>query len=247
MSTPLQNARSLYQTGIRDGHPRQAAERYVGERYTQHSTGVKDGQDGFIEFFETFIERNPDREIEIIRGFAEGDLVFLHAAQSLNGGESRWITMDILQADVHGRMIEHWDVTAEWVDDVQVDGPTEPADPGRTAESKALIERYVADVLTPGRTDRLGDYVAQELVSHEPGETDGFEALTASLARTRYIEAVLVVGSGDMVGMLSRVDIEGTETAVMDLFRVADGRVAEQWSVREPVPPAEELVNGGKF
>lgn len=58
---------------------------------------------------------------------------------------------------------------------------------------------------------------------------------------------VLVVGSGDMVGMLSRVDLDGTETAVMDLFRVAGDRVAEHWTVREPVPAAVELVNGGKF
>jgi predicted SnoaL-like aldol condensation-catalyzing enzyme len=155
--------------------------------------------------------------------------------------------MDILQADERGRLIEHWDVIAKWVDDAQIDGPTEPADPDRTAESKALIERYVADVLTPGRTDRLGEYVAQELISHEPGVADGSEALSALLARTRYIEAVVVVGSGDMVGMLSRVDLDGTETAVMDLFRIADDRVAEHWTVREPVPAAKELVNGGKF
>ena len=45
------------------------------------------------------------------------------------------------------------------------------------------------------------------------------------------------MGSGDMVGMLLRVDIDGPETAVMDRFRVADGRVAEPWSVSEPVPP----------
>ena len=37
------------------------------------------------------------------------------------------------------------------------------------------------------------------------------------------------------------------EMAVMDLFRVADGRIVEHWDVMEPVPPADELVNGGKF
>lgn len=247
MTTPLDNATSLYIIGIRDGHPREAVERYTGERYTQHSTGVKDGQDGFVEFFETFSERNPDRQIEIIRGFADGDLVFLHAAQSLNGGRSRWITMDILQADQQGRMVEHWDVIAEWADDGQIDGPTEPAAPERTAPSKALVERYLSEVLTQRRTDRLGEYVAPDLISHEPGVADGIEALAASLATSRYIETVLVVGSGDMVGTLSRVDLDGSEFAVMDLFRVANDRVAEHWTVREPVPPADELVNGGKF
>ena len=68
MRTALENAKALYLTGIRDGRPREAAERYLGKRYTQHSTGVKDGPEGFIEFFEAFVARNPDREIEIGAG-----------------------------------------------------------------------------------------------------------------------------------------------------------------------------------
>ena len=247
MTIALANARGLYLLGIRDGRPREAVDRFTGGRYTQHSTGVKDGADGCVEFFETFIERNPDREIEIMRSFADGDFVFMNAAQSLNGGEARWITMDILQADDHGRMIEHWDVIAEWVDDAQIAGPTEPTDLERTAENKPLIERYVSDVPTEGRTDRLADYVSAKLFQHDPAVGYGAEALAASLGGTKYVETVLVVGSGDMVAILSRVDIDGTETAVMDLFRVAGSRIVEQWNVKEPVPPTDGLVNSGKL
>jgi predicted SnoaL-like aldol condensation-catalyzing enzyme len=62
-----------------------------------------------------------------------------------------------------------------------------------------------------------------------------------------YLETPLVVGNGDMVATLSRVDLSGAEMAVMDLFRVADGRIAEHWDVMEPVPADDELVNSGKF
>jgi predicted SnoaL-like aldol condensation-catalyzing enzyme len=250
MGTPLENAKSLYSIGIRDGEPRRAMAEYTGTRYTQHSTGVKDGQEGFVEFFDTFVERNPDREIEILRGLEDGDLVFMHSAQRLNGGASRWITMDILQADEQGRMIEHWDVIAEWVDEPQIDGPTDPTDPTdleQAADNKALVERYIGDVLTEGRSGRLAEYVSPDLIQHDPAIADGIEALAASHASTVYRETYLVVGDGDMVATLSRVDIDGTETAVMDLFRVADGRIVEQWNAREPVPPADELVNSGKF
>ena len=44
MSQALDNARALYMEGIRDGNPREAIEKYTGERYTQHSTGVPDGK-----------------------------------------------------------------------------------------------------------------------------------------------------------------------------------------------------------
>jgi len=59
MSQRLENARNLYMEGIRDGKPREAVTKYTGDRYTQHSTGVRDGVEGFVEFFESFIARNP--------------------------------------------------------------------------------------------------------------------------------------------------------------------------------------------
>ena len=95
----LNNAKNIYRVGIRDGQPREAMAKYTGQRYTQHSTGVKDGQAGFIEFFEDFIARNPERDIQIVRGFEDGRYVFLHAYQSLNDGATQWVTMDLFDTD----------------------------------------------------------------------------------------------------------------------------------------------------
>ncbi|WP_256369376.1 hypothetical protein [Tenacibaculum sp. M341] len=44
MSKKLENAKGLYLDGIRDGKIHEAINKYTGDRYTQHSTGVKDGQ-----------------------------------------------------------------------------------------------------------------------------------------------------------------------------------------------------------
>ena len=52
MGRKLENAKGLYLEGIRDGNAREAVTKYTGERYTQHSTGVRDGVEGFVEFFE---------------------------------------------------------------------------------------------------------------------------------------------------------------------------------------------------
>ena len=51
MSQKLENAKSLYLEGIRDGNAREAVTKYTGHQYKQHSTGVKDGVEGFVEFF----------------------------------------------------------------------------------------------------------------------------------------------------------------------------------------------------
>ncbi|MGH8239026.1 MAG: hypothetical protein ACREXP_18680 [Steroidobacteraceae bacterium] len=51
MSQKLESAKSLYLEGIRDGQAREAVTKYTGDRYTQHSAGVRDGVEGFVEFF----------------------------------------------------------------------------------------------------------------------------------------------------------------------------------------------------
>lgn len=58
--------------GIRDGDARRAVQAYTGARYIQHSTGVADGVEGFLSFFEPFMQRNPKREIEIVRAIEDG-------------------------------------------------------------------------------------------------------------------------------------------------------------------------------
>jgi hypothetical protein len=69
-SPGLANAQSLYLEGIRDGDVRRAVEAYTGDRYTQHSTGVRDGVEGFVEFFEPFVKNNPVRDIELVRSLS---------------------------------------------------------------------------------------------------------------------------------------------------------------------------------
>ena len=49
MGEKRDNAIGLYLEGIRDGRAREAVTRYTGDRYTQHSTGVRDGVEGFVD------------------------------------------------------------------------------------------------------------------------------------------------------------------------------------------------------
>ena len=116
-----ENAIGLYMDGIRDGNPREAVARYTGDRYTQHSTGVADGQEGFIAFFEPFIARNPKRDIEIVRGIEDGRYVFVQAFQSLNDGEAQWVTTDLFDTDEEGTLYYTATVTARTLSDEDVD------------------------------------------------------------------------------------------------------------------------------
>lgn len=257
MTAKLANATALYMEGIRDGNVRHAVETYTGDRYTQHSTGVRDGVEGFVEFFEPFVERNPARAIQVVRGWEDGRYVFVHAYQSLNEGESKWVTADFFDTDDDDRIVEHWDVIAEFAASTpsghtSIDGPNEVIDLDRTQQNKALVRAMLEDLLMPGGDpENIGRYIAEDYIQHNAEIADGlapFEAVVMAPGRTLwYQEIVLLVGQGNFVATLCRATWEGAEYAQVDIFRVQNGLITEHWDNVEPVPPPDELANGGKF
>lgn len=260
MGIRLDNAKALYLEAIRDGNAAEAINAYAGARYTQHSTPVKDGRDGFIEFFADFKQRNPIREIEIVRGFEDGQYVFLHVVQNLNNGEFKYVTADIFDTDDDGKLIEHWDMIAEMVDETvsghsQVDGPTEPVDLDKTEQNKTLVRNFVTDVLVNGEADKITQYVSSETyIQHNPTIGDGLDGLGAALAAMAeqghsmvYEEIHKVVGCGNFVAVMSKMNMAGVDMAVIDLFRVDNGLIVEHWDVMEEITPEETWVNSGKF
>ncbi|MEL7210851.1 MAG: nuclear transport factor 2 family protein, partial [Actinomycetota bacterium] len=257
VSRKLDNARALYREGIQEGNAREAVTRYTGDRYTQHSTGVPDGIEGFVEFFEDFLARNPERDIRLVRGFEDGDHVFIHAHQVLAGGETQWVTMDFFDTDADDRIIEHWDVIVPYAASTpsghtSVDGPTEVTDLHATDANKAVVRALIEDVLMrDGDPGRLADHVAESYIQHNAEVPDGraaFEQLANAADRPLwYEEIVLLMGQGNFVATLCRATYEDTEYAQADLFRLENGKVVEHWDAAEPVPPPEELANSGKF
>lgn len=258
MGRKLETATALYLEGIRDGRYREVVSRYATEDFREHSTGVKDGHEGFIEFFEEFTQRNPRRDIRIVRGFEDGPYVFLQAYQSLNDGESQWVTMDIFATDDDDRVTEHWDVISSYVPRTpsgrsSTDGPSQVRDHGQTEANKATVRRLIEEVLVPGADgSRIEGLVSpRQLAQHSSRLGDGLEAFrrltTGAARRLAYEDLALLVGRGDFVATLCRTRWDGTPEAQMDLFRLEDGLVVERWENAEPLPSPEELVNSGKF
>ncbi len=247
----------LYLTGIRDGQPEAAVAAHTGLRYRQHSTGVPDGQEGFVAFFKDFIARNPKREIDIVRAFQDGDKVFVQAYQSLNDGEAEWVTGDFFDSDGSGQIIEHWDVIGAMAPSnasghTLIDGPTEVADRDKTDANRALVKEFVKSCLIERQIDRLPDFIsAEEYVQHGSEIADGLGAFVEffkpAACPLSYQECFLVVAEGNFVATLNRARWHDQDLCQVDLYRVDANKIVERWDLSEPVPPAEELVNSGKF
>ncbi len=222
---------------LRDGQPRAAVADYVGARLVQHAAGIDDGADGFIEFVERFVERNPDRYVRIVRTIEDGRFAFLHTFQSLNRGETELITTDFFATDGDGRIIEHWSVVAphareKWSRRSITDGPAEAVEHERTDENKSVVRDLVDRVLLPG-ADRaqLDEFLTEQFVEHAALE-DG----RVPLGELAYDELVLLVGEGNFVATLCAARRAGRPVNHVDIYRLERGRIAEHWDNTEAVP-----------
>jgi predicted SnoaL-like aldol condensation-catalyzing enzyme len=128
----------------------------------------------------------------------------------------------------------------------------------RTEEERAnlrLVERVYAEVLGPidsGAVDGLFD---PGYIQHNPNIATGAAALKQMLdrAKQRYphaehrVKRMLV--DGNLVAAHVHVIFEpGSEGfAVVDIFRIENGRIAEHWDVMQPIVAADAKNSNGRF
>ncbi|MEM7520986.1 MAG: nuclear transport factor 2 family protein [Pseudomonadota bacterium] len=255
MGQALENVRRIYLEGIAGGAAREAVMRYTGHRYTQHSTGVGDGAEGFLAFFEPFVARNPKRDIEIIRLFQDGLWVFCSAYQSLNDGAAQWVTMDMFYTDAEGLILEHWDTIAAYEATTasgndMIGGPREADKDAPTPANKARVLEFTKQVRQERGFDKVDAFVAPDFVPHAPkmkAGRQGFADWLASEDHGAYEMLFHHMGAGDFVMTYGKRHAAGKDIAVFDLYRVANGQIAEHWMNEEVIGPRESWGNSGKF
>lgn len=252
----IHHAAGLYLEGIRDGRIWDALKAHTGDRYTQHSTGVGDGQQGFADFFEPFLKRNPVRNIQLMRAIEDGPYVFLHVFQDLNNGESCWVTGDLFDTDENDRVIEHWDVIQAFAPQntfghTMIDGPAEICDLDKTQVNKAVIAEFFETVLIGRQFERMGNFVCDtQFDQHNPNPDDGLDRLTKHRSDGqdwRCWKVHKLIGQGNFVVTLSHKQVGDSHYCTFDMFRLSNGKIVEHWDVQEKILPPEQWNNQGKF
>ncbi|WP_051023143.1 nuclear transport factor 2 family protein [Nocardia pneumoniae] len=97
-------------------------------------------------------------------------------------------------------------------------------------------------------------YLADNYVQHNPLIADGAEGLRARLDHLKEnfpalsVEVKRMIAEGDYVcAHVHAVRVPGQRgVAIMDIFRLADGKLTEHWDVLQDIP-AEALNQNGMF
>ena len=118
--------------------------------------------------------------------------------------------------------------------------------------NRRLVLAMYEHVLMPLDSSRVDDFIAPGYVQHSPLAETGAAGLKhfldwakgSSPQATHAVKRVIV--DGDMVVAHVHVVINPGErgNAVIDIFRIADGRIAEHWDASQPIAADPRNGNG---
>jgi predicted SnoaL-like aldol condensation-catalyzing enzyme len=127
----------------------------------------------------------------------------------------------------------------------------------RTKQEKAnlrLVERIYAEVLGPIDSRAVDALFDPGYIQHNPGAATGSQGLKEMLdrARVKYPKCEhrvkRMLADGDLVAAHVHVIFQPGDDgfAVVDIFRIAKGMIAEHWDVMQPIT-ANSKNNNGRF
>ena len=114
-----------------------------------------------------------------------------------------------------------------------------------TQANKALVTKAYQELFGDADLTALDRYWADVYIQHNPSMTDGREAVKTFLQGLgidswpkQQIKFERVIAEGDLV-MLQTAQPKSENspgTVIVDIFRVADGKIAEHWDVIQQIP-----------
>ena len=233
--------------GIETGDPSAAV--VVNEaRYVQHNPQTYEGSEGLAALFARLSKTNP--KVTFVRVFEDGDYAFAHNEYDFASVRAAF---EVFRFE-DGRAVEHWDNIQPLLGPNSsgrgmLDGSVDIEDLHKTEANRATVERFVQDVLIASDFGRLSEFVAADLIQHNPDFGDGSDAYRDWLeSEVCYSINHKILAEGNFVLAMNEGQNIGAPTAFYDLFRLDDDKVVEHWGTIEPIAPKSEWKNdNGKF
>ena len=119
-----------------------------------------------------------------------------------------------------------------------------------TAANKKLVVDFYRTVFIEKRVvEGFERFVAPQYIQHNPLLATGREAavkfLGPRVTRESITDIKRVIAEGELVVLHvhSRTSLNDRGRAIIDIFRVADGKIVEHWDVIQPVPEKSANAN----
>jgi predicted SnoaL-like aldol condensation-catalyzing enzyme len=247
--------------GVFERGDTEVVDRFVRPDYIQHNPFAADGAETLKGLATSVHAQFPDAAYDIKRVISEGDLVLVHSNVVLTPGTRGSAVFDIFRFQ-GGKIAEHWDV-GQTVPESSVNGNdmfstvswprvAEPGPGFLTAYNKKLVTAAFDQLLVKKDLSAVDRYWGSEYHQHNPNIADGVAGVKSGLGAyfaafpELKVEPKRVIAEGDLVAVHSHyIPAPGERgQAVVDLFRVRDGKIVEHWDVLQDVPESSANENG---
>ncbi len=116
-------------------------------------------------------------------------------------------------------------------------------DPCKQAESnKKMVMEFYQQLFGDKNPDAILKYLKEDYIQHNPILPDGRDTLCKSVkiwfknAPKEKVDFQRVIADGDLVVLHIRSKMGNKTRAIVDIFRIEDGKIAEHWDVIQEVP-----------
>ena len=132
-----------------------------------------------------------------------------------------------------------------------VAAPAHAADDVLEANKRTVLAFYDA-ALNRSNIDEAAAYFGPRFIQHNPRSKDGIEGFRALMQDVKKqfprlrVDVKRAFADGDFVILHVHVKLQPDELglAIVDMFRLEDGRIVEHWDVRQPIPEVAANTNG---
>lgn len=230
----------------------EVVEKMVHENYIQHNPFVPTGRAAFLALLPTL--KKYGARIENQRMFEDDSHVIMHHLwkNATPMGAEEMVAFHIVRFDAQGLIAEHWSALTEFEPSnspnaTMINGETQVRNLDDTQRNKSQVLELMGHHLVGDELEKfIPEYYLDDCKLHHPLMEEGAAGYIALRSKEefklKYLKCHKIFGEGHFVLSISEGIYQGKRSAIYDLYRLRDSKIAEHWVVIQSIP-TENLAN----